>query len=265
MLRVVRRGDRHDPRDLTVSIRFDGAFEAAFRDGQAAGIVPGEALKNLVYTVARTHASSDIETFALELCRRVLHVHPQVTRIRAEVSEQPWHRLESGGKPHGQAFVLGGPEQRSTAVTSNGSQIAVVSGIEHLTVMRTAGFGQAANPAGDAAEDGLAPLVIGALSVRWTYTTPEVTFGVYRQGVRAAVIDTLALHARRSVQYTLYAIGDVLLASYPELALVSLAMHERPYRPADLFRSNVENPDELFVALDEPVGVVEVTIERDGD
>jgi hypothetical protein len=32
-----------------------------------------------------------------------------------------------------------------------------------------------------------------------------------------------------------------------------------------LFRSNVENPDELFVALDEPVGVVEVTIERDGD
>ena len=63
--------------------------------------------------------------------------------------------------------------------------------------------------------------------------------------------------------YTLYAIGDVLLASYPEISVVSLAMHERPYRPVDLFHANVENADELFVAVEEPVGVVEVTLERE--
>jgi hypothetical protein len=45
--------------------------------------------------------------------------------------------------------------------------------------------------------------------------------------------------------------------------VVSLAMHERPYRPVDLFHANVENPDELFVAVEEPVGVVEVTLERE--
>jgi urate oxidase len=77
------------------------------------------------------------------------------------------------------------------------------------------------------------------------------------------VTETLALHAARSVQHTLYAIGDVLLASYPEISVVSLTMHERPYRPADLFHANVENPDELFVAVEEPVGVVEVTLERE--
>jgi urate oxidase len=263
MLRLVRRGDRHDPRDLTVSLRFEGDFAAAFREGRSAGVVPGETLKNLVHTSAR-HATGEIECFGLELCRRVLETHPQITRVRADISEQPWIRMEAAGKAQGQAFVLGGPEQRSAAITSNGTQIAVVSAIENLTVMRTAGFAPPGVRARNSdVDDGLPPLVVGALSVRWTYTTPDVTFGPYRQGVRGAVLETMALHASRSVQHTLYAIGDVLLASYPEISVVGLTMHERPYRPADLFHANVQNPDELFVAVEEPVGVVEVTLERE--
>ena len=266
MLRLVRRGDRHDPRELTVSLKFDGDFAAAFADGRSAGVVPGEALKNLVHTTARQHAIGEIEPFGLELCRRVLVAHPQITRIRVEVAEQPWHRMEAGGKAQGQAFVMGGPERRSATVTSNGTQIAVVSAIENLTMMRTAGFAppgfRASTPDDD--PDAPPPIVVGTLSVRWTYSTPDVTFGVYRQGVRAAVLDTIALHASRSIEYTLHAIGDILLASYPDISVVSLSMHERPYRPADLFHANVENPDVLFVALEEPVGVVEVTLERDG-
>jgi urate oxidase len=81
--------------------------------------------------------------------------------------------------------------------------------------------------------------------------------------VRGAVIETVALHASRSIEYTLHAIGDVLLASYPEISVVALTMRGRPYRPVDLFHAHVENPDELFVSLDEPVGLVELTLERD--
>jgi urate oxidase len=265
MLRLVRRGDRHDPRDLTVSLRFEGDFSGAFREGRPAGVIPGEALKNLVHTSARQHATGEIEAFGLELCRQLLETHPQITKVRAEVSEQPWLRMEVGGKAQGQAFLLGGPEQRGAAITSNGTQVAVVSSIDNLTVMRTSGFIRSRpRPAVEAAGDeGLAPLVVGALTIRWTYSTPDVTFGAYRQGVRGVVVETMALHASRSVQFTLYAIGDVLLASYPEISVVSLAMHERPYRPVDLFHANVENPDELFVAVEEPVGVVEVTLERE--
>jgi urate oxidase len=265
MLRLVRRGDRHDPRDLTVSLRFEGNFDGAFRDGRPAGVVPGEALKNLVHTSARQHATGEIETFGLELCRRLIDEHPQITKVRAEVSEQPWLRMEVGGKTQGQAFLLGGPEQRGAAITSNGTQIAVVSSIDNLTVMRTAGFlpSRPRAESDEPGDEGLAPLVVGALNVRWAYSTPDVTFGPYRQGVRSAVVETMALQATRSVQYTLYAIGDVLLASYPEISMVSLAMHQRPYRPVDLFHANIQNPDELFVAVEEPVGVVEVTLERE--
>jgi urate oxidase len=267
MLRLVRRGDRHDPRELTVSLRFEGDFAAAFKEGRSAGVVPGEALKNLVHTAARQHAIGEIEPFGLELCRRVLETHPQITKVRVDVSEQPWHRMEAGGKAQGQAFVLAGPEQRSATITSNGTQIAVVSGIDQLTVMRTAGFAPPRSGAAvrDDTDEGLPPLVVGSLSVRWTYSTPDVTFGAYRQGVRGVILDTIALHASRSVQYTLHAIGDVLLASYPDISVVSLAMHERPYRPVDLFHAHVENPNELFVAVEEPVGVVEVTLEREAN
>ena len=65
--------------------------------------------------------------------------------------------------------------------------------------------------------------------------------------MRAAIAETFAVHAARSVQHTLYAIADVVLATYEEILDITLSMHERPYRPADLFSAQLENPDELFV------------------
>jgi urate oxidase len=264
MLRIVRRGDRHDPRDLTVSLRFDGEFTDAFVDGRSDALLPGEAVKNLVYATAREAGGGEIEPFGLALCERILGGHPLVTRVRVEISEQPWNRLEAGGKAQGQAFVAGSPERRTAAITSNGQQIAVVSGIDQLTIMRTSGFGPTRadeDPGGR--DDGLQRLLVATLSARWTYSSPDVTFGPYRQGVRAAAVETFGCHGRRSVQHTLYALADVVLASFQEIAGITLSVHERPYRPADLFKAGMENPDDLFVAIDEPLGLVEVTVERD--
>jgi urate oxidase len=268
MLRVVRRGDRHDARDLTVACRFEGDFAEAFVDGRSEGLLPGEALKSLVHTTAREHAGAAIERFGLALCDRLLSGHPKVTRARAEITEQPWTRLDVGGKAQGQAFLAGSPERRTAAITSNGQQVAVVSGIEQLTIMRTSGFAPARRSPSDEPDssglhDGLQRLLVGTLSARWTYSSPDVTFDPYRQGVRAAIVETFGCHASRSVQHTLYAIADVVLSSYLEITDVTLSLHERPYRPADLFSAGVENPDDLFVAVEEPVGVVEVTVERD--
>jgi len=266
MLRIVRRGDRHDARDLTVSIRFEGDFTTAYLEGRSSGIIPGETLKTFVYKTAREHAGAEIEVLGLALCRRVLETHRQVSRVRIEIAEQPWTRMDVGAKPQGQAFLLGGPEQRTVAVTSNGTKTAVVSGIDQLVLMRTSGFlpRRPAPRADDGLDDAVQALLVGGLTAKWTYTNADVTFGPYRQGVRAAITETFAMHAARSVQHTLYAIADVVLATYEEILDVTLAMHERPYRPADLFSADLENPDELFVAAEEPLGVVEVTVEREG-
>jgi urate oxidase len=263
VLRIVRRGDRHDPRDLTVSFRFEGEFSSAFLEGNAAGILPGETVKNLVHAAAREHGAKEIETLGLALCARAFERQPRITRVRVEVAERRWQRLEAGGKAQPQTFISGSDERRTAVVTSNGKQVSVVAGIEDLSIMRSAGF-VPREGAGedDGAHDGLQRLLIGDLSARWTYTTGDVTFGPYRQGVRAAILETLAWHPSRTVQNALYTVADVILTTYEEIADVTLALHERPYRPADLLASGLHEPDDLFVAIDEPVGVVEVTVDR---
>ena len=268
MLRIVHKGDRHDPRDLSVSCRFEGDFSEAFLEGVPGALLPGEALKNLVHTTAREHGDGEIETFGLALCARVLADHPRVTRARVEIVEQPWNRLEAGGKAQGQAFVAGTPEQRTATVTSNGQQVAVVAGLENLTIMRSSGFGPPRKRTGRSEAEsrmGCSGCSSGRWRRKWTYTSGDVTFGPYRQGIRAAIVETFGCHGRRSVQHTLYSIADVVLASYQEIAEITLSLQERPYRPVDLFEAGMENPDDLFVMVDEPLGVVEVTIERDSE
>src|SRR3989304_1604257 len=66
------------------------------------------------------------------------------------------------------------------------------------------------------------------------------------QGGGAPTMEAFAGPASRSVQHTLYAIADVVLATYQEIADMTLALHERPYRPADPFGAGRENPDDLF-------------------
>src|SRR5262249_49826544 len=204
-----------------------GDFAAAFREGRTDGLLPGEALKNLTHRTAREFGTGEIEELGLALCRRALADHPLITRARVEITEQSWNRLEAGGKVQGQAFVAGGPELKTVAITSNGQQTAVVSGIEQLSMMGTAGFAPARRDAhDDGSTDGLQRLLVGALSARWTYATSDVTFQSYRHGVRSAMIETFTRDASHSVEHTLYAIADVVFATYLEIVELTLALHE---------------------------------------
>ena len=262
MLRIVRRGDRHDARDLTVSFRFEGEFGTAFTDGEAGSMLPGEAVKNMVHGAVREHGAKEVERLGLALAEEALRRQPRLTRVRVEITEQPWQRLEAGGKAQGQTFLRGGGERRTATVTSNGRQVSVVAGIQHLAVMRSAGFTPRQGTDEDGADDGLPRLVVGELSARWTYTSGDVTFDPYRHGVRAVLLETVAWHASRSVQHALYAAADVILSSYEEIADVTLAFHEHPYRPADALLATGQQADDVFVAIEEPLGIVEVTVER---
>jgi urate oxidase len=131
-------------------------------------------------------------------------------------------------------------------------------------MMRTSGFAPSrrANEDPGGRHDRLQRLLVATLSARWTYLSADVTFGPYRQAVRTAIVETLGCHGRRSVQHTLHAIADVVLTSVQEIVEITLVVQEHPYRPADLFSAGMENPDDLFLILEEPRGVTEVTVER---
>ena len=94
MLRVMRKGDRHDPKDLTVAVRFEGNFGAAFTDGNSAGLLPGETIKNLVHRVARGQEHAAIEELGLAICARILEHHSSIGLARVELTEHPWAWLD---------------------------------------------------------------------------------------------------------------------------------------------------------------------------
>ena len=65
------------------------------------------------------------------------------------------------------------------------------------------------------------------------------------------------------MQQTLYSIAEVVLSSYQEISDIALSLHERPYRPVDLFSAGVDNPDDLFVASKSRLESIEVKVERE--
>jgi urate oxidase len=140
----------------------------------------------------------------------------------------------------------------------------VQAGIENLVLLRTAGFTPSARgrPTEDPAADGVQRVFLATLGARWAYTAGDIAFAPYRTGVRQAIIETFAWHKGPAVRDTLRAVADVVLASYREIAQVTLTLQERPYRPVDLLELALEG-DALFVARDEPVGLIEISVERE--
>lgn len=256
MLRVIPRGDRYDPRDLTIGLRFEGRLDR---------MVPGEAIKNLVHRVVRERdqAAAAIEPLAIEICGEILRAFASIGLARVEILEQPWSRLDAGGKAQGHAFSPAGVERRTVVVTGNGTRTSVQAGLENLVLLRTGGFVPVSRgtPVDDASADGLPRIFLATLGARWAYSSGDIAFAPYRTGIRQAIVETFAWHKGPAVLDTLRAMADVVLASYQEIGQVSFTIQERPYRPVDLLEL-ASDADALFVAHDEPVGVVEISVER---
>ena len=116
LLRVVKQQGRHDIKELTIRLRFEGDFETAHTKGDNQKILPTDTMKNTVYVLARQYPVEAVEEFALHLIEHFLTYNPQVSRVRIEASENLWERLILGGKPHSSAFTRAGDEKRTAAV-----------------------------------------------------------------------------------------------------------------------------------------------------
>src|ERR1700730_15207254 len=82
LLRVARQEGRHDIKELTLQIRFEGDFESAHTKGDNRKILPTDTMKNTVYALARQHPTETVEEFALHLIDRFLTYIPQVSQGR---------------------------------------------------------------------------------------------------------------------------------------------------------------------------------------
>jgi hypothetical protein len=80
--------------------------------------------------------------------------------------------------------------------------------------------------------------------------------------IMAALLKEFAAHDSMSVQHTLFDMGKAALAAAPEIASITLTMPNLHHLLADLSPFGQDNPNHIFVPIDEPHGYIEATIER---
>ena len=80
--------------------------------------------------------------------------------------------------------------------------------------------------------------------------------------VHDTLLEVFATHQSESVQHTLYAMGQAVLDTIVQVAAIRLTMPNKHHLPVDLTRFGLENRNEIFVATEEPHGLIEATVAR---
>ena len=265
LVQVKRRDGWHDLREWTVEVLLQGDFDSCFTDGDNSKILPTDTMKNTVYSLARNSAASCMENFARELIDFLFRHNPQVSAAEVLISEKPWEHLQAGGKPQPTTFIQSASEMQTTKVTRNRtSQFSVTAGFENLVIMKTAGSAFEGY-----IQDSLTTLppakdrLLGtAVQANWNYARGDVGFNSLRVTIREILLATFAAHESKSVQHTLYAMGKAVLEGLPEVEDIELAMPNKHCLLVDLSRFGQDNPNEIFVPVDEPHGNIKARLRR---
>jgi urate oxidase len=267
LAKVKRHSDHHDFREWTIDILLEGDFESCFADGDNSKILPTDTMKNTVYSLARTSSVDCMEEFGKELGAYLLDRNPQVSAARVALSEKSWQHLLSGGKSHPTTFVQASSECQTTEIAAaRNAPPSVRSGLDNLVILKTADseFTGFIKDSLTTLPESTDRLFATSVSARWSYASPTVSFVVLRSKIRDILLNVFAAHVSKSVQHTLYAMGENVLANIPEIEDIELKMPNKHYLLADLSRFGQDNPNEIFVPIDEPHGTIEARLRRQG-
>lgn len=266
VVKVIRRPDRHDLKEIAVDVQFEGDYEASYVIGDNRDVLPTDTMKNTVYALAKDHPLEQIEDFGLALADHFLAHQRQLSRVRLKLAEHAWARLAVSGRPDRQAFARAGGERRVARVTASREGATVEAGIEELVVIKTAGssFEGYIKDKFTTLRETSDRLLATAITASWTYSGHEISFGLLWHGVRQVLLETFAQHESRSVQHTLFAMGEAVLQSYEDISEIRLSLPNKHHLLVDLSPFGLENRNEIFMPTDEPYGLIEATLDRRG-
>ena len=277
LVKVKRKDGWHDLREWTVEVLLEGDFDSCFIEGDNSNILPTDTMKNTVYSLARRSTAESMEDFAKELLEFLVQRNPQVSAAEISVSDKAWDHLPTGGKPHPTTFIQISSESQRTKVTkkvkkelkkqvkkSEAGDFAVSAGFENLVLMKTSGsafegYIQDSLTTLQPAKDRL----LGTeLSANWNYSRSDLAFNSLRRKTRETLLDVFAAHQSKSVQHTLYAMGKAVLEAVAEIQDIELSMPNKHCLLVDLARFGQDNPNEIFVPVDEPHGSIQARLRR---
>jgi urate oxidase len=265
LLHVDRDGDRHEITDLNVSVALAGDLTDTYLTGDNSGVLTTDAQKNTVYAFARKFGARPVEEFALRLAGHFAGTGP-VERAQVRIEEYGWRRIDAGGAAHPHSFE----RQEGTRVTSvlahadGGAEF--VAGVTGLVLLKSSGSEfrgfltdpyTTLEPTGDR-------ILATAVAAHWRIAQRDTDWDASFAGARAALVKAFAATYSKSLQQTLYAMGEAVLAARPEICEVRLALPNKHHFLVDLAPFGLDNPGTVFFAADRPYGLIEGAVRRAG-
>ena len=256
LVKVRRDRSPHELVDLTIDVQLEGAFDAVYVDGDNRPCLATDTMKNTVYALARQDPIHHVEVFAARLADHFI-AKPAVSSVRISALEHRWDRVSD------HAFVQPGGEQWTTVVTRDAAGSSVASGLTNLVLLKTTDSSFSGFPRDDyttlpETED---RILATSLTAVWAYRKGTTDFSA-RERIRHTLVETFAAHVSHSVQHTVYAAAQATLAACADLTEITLTLPNRHHLLVDLAPFGLDNPNEIFVATDQPFGLIEATVRR---
>jgi urate oxidase len=274
LVKVTRDGATHHLHEWNVNVYLTGDFTACFVAGDNTGLLATDTMKNTVYAVARTSTATTPEAFGLELAEFLAGRNPQIASVRIYIEEKNWIRIKATNaegqvEKHGSAFLQRGPDVHTTDITlPQGGTPTVTSGVKGLVILKTshsafAGFKRDELTTLPETHDRL----FGTeATISWIYSTFPADYNATRTAIMDTLLSTFAHHDSLSVQQTLYAMAEAVLATQPLVAEMTLTMPNRHNIPIDFSKNqppfDFEPNNSIFVPQDEPSGHIHARVVR---
>ncbi len=260
LVKVDRDATQHRVRDLTVAIGLQGDFDSSYVDGNNAGVIATDTMKNTVYALAGEHLVGPIEAFAMALGRHFA-AEPQVTTATVSIDEHHWARLGDGPD----AFYRDGSMTRTATAAVGRNGPTVRAGIRDLAVMKTGKSAFAGFPRDrfTTLKDTDDRIMATKVTTSWRYAADRaIDYDSLFEGVRSTFLDVFAEHHSKSVQASIWIVGKAVLERHHELDEISMSMPNLHHWTVDLSPFGIENDRQIFVSTTEPHGLIEATVRR---
>ena len=264
VMRVDRKQDRHEVRELTVRAMLTGGFDGAFTEADNSTSVATDTVKNVINVVARENIALGTELFCAAVARKLLDSYSAVEGVTVSAEETKWTRLAVDGTPHAHSFVLDSNGRPFAKVVATRDRMTTESGLSAFTFMKSTGSGweryiQDRFTTIPETNDRMAAT---AMDASWRWKSAPTNYDAANAQVLRALLKVFATTYSASLQDSLYRMGTATLQAVPELADISMACPNKHYLLANLAPFGLENNNQVFVATDEPSGQIECTVGR---
>lgn len=265
VMRIHRDGERQEVSQLNIKAMVEGDFARTYTHADNAMTVSTDTIKNVVNVVARENTSLCTEEFCQVLARKYLDTYPQISSVALTSHETKWARLSFDGKPHPHSFVLDGNGRPTVEITmARGGTPTLASGVDGFAFLKStqSGWESYVKDRYTTIPETADRICATSMVASWTWSAKPASY----PAANAAILDTMlrvfSMTYSKSVQDSLYRMGEAALAAVPEISEVSMACPNMHFIPINLGAFGLDNNNDVFLPTDEPHGQIECTVGR---